>query len=152
MPSNCTRIDTDLVQKTQYKVPPNKTVKTPPLKPWLLPKFKPLHIDDWDNHGLSNLFPNIDTHDLFKLFSFFFTDEIMDKLVKWTNKHAEFYPLDEKTEHSRLWQPTCKQELYVYFGVLIHMGITIESCIEDYWKDLDIHGTKHIVKKYIVVS
>jgi hypothetical protein len=23
--------------------------------------------------------------------------------------------------------------LYTYFGVLIHMGITIESAIEDYW-------------------
>jgi hypothetical protein len=32
------------------------------------------------------------------------------------------------------------------------MGITIESCIEDYWKDLDTHGTEHIVKKYIAVS
>jgi hypothetical protein len=29
------------------------------------------------------------------------------------------------------------------------MGITIESTIEDYWKDLDTYGTEHIVKKYI---
>ena len=73
----------------------------------------------------------------------------MDKLVEWTNKHAELYPPDEETERPRLWQPTCRQELYAYFGVLIHIGITIESSIEDYWKDLNIHGTKHIVKKYI---
>ena len=75
----------------------------------------------------------------------------MDKLVEWTNKHAELYP-PEETEHPRPWQPTCKQELYAYFGVLIHMGITIESCIEDYWKDLNTHGCEHIVKKYISIN
>jgi len=31
------------------------------------------------------------------------------------------------------------------------MGITIESCIKDYWKDLDTYGTEHIVKKYILI-
>ena len=39
MPSNHARIDADLVQKTQYKIPPNKTVKNPPPKLWLLPEF-----------------------------------------------------------------------------------------------------------------
>ena len=132
MPSNRARIDADLVQKTQYKVPPNKTAKKPPPKPWPLPEFEPLHIDDWDNHGSPNLPPNVNTHDPFKLFSLFFTDEIMDKLVEWTNEHAELYPLDEEAEHPRPWQPTCKQELYAYFTVQIHIGITVESCIEDY--------------------
>ena len=73
----------------------------------------------------------------------------MDKLAEWTNKHAELYPLD--TDQARAWQPTCKQELYAYFAVQIHMGITIESCIEDYWKDLNTHGTEHIIKKYMGV-
>ena len=31
------------------------------------------------------------------------------------------------------------------------MGITIESCIKDYWKNLNTYGTEHIVKKYIGV-
>jgi hypothetical protein len=73
----------------------------------------------------------------------------MDKLAEWTNKHTELFPPDEEKEYSQLWTPTCKEELYAYFGVLIHMGITIESTIEDYWKDLDTYGTEHIVKKYI---
>ena len=149
MPSNRTRIDIDLVQSTQYNVPPHKTAKIPPPKPWPLPNFEPLHIDNFDDHGSPNLPPKVDTHDPFKLFSLFFTEDIMDKLVEWTNKHAELYPPDEETEHPRLWQPTCRQELYAYFGVLIHMGITIESSIEDYWKDLNTHGTEHIVKKYM---
>jgi Transposase IS4 len=39
--------------------------------------------------------------------------------------------------------------LYAYFGVLIYMGITIESSIEDYWGDLEPAGAGHIVKNYI---
>ena len=27
--------------------------------------------------------------------------------------------------------------LYTYFGMLIHIGITIELAIKDYWKDLN---------------
>ena len=149
MPSNRATINTDLVQKTQYKVPPNKTAKTPLPKPWPLPKFKPLYITDWDNHSLLNLPPNINTHNPFKLFSLFFTDEIIDKLVEWTNKHTELYPSDKDNKHPRLQQPTCKQELYAYFAVQIYIGITIESCIKDYWKDLTTYGTKYIVKRYM---
>ena len=149
MPSNRARINANLIQKTQYKVPPNKTAKTPPPEPWPLPEFEPLHITDWDDHGLLNLPPNINTHDPFKLFSLFFTDKIIDKLVEWINKHAELYPLDKDNEYPRLQQPTCKQELYAYFAVQIYMRITIESCIKDYWKDLTTYGTKYIVKRYM---
>ena len=76
----------------------------------------------------------------------------MDKLVAWTNKYAELYPPDKEKEHLRLWQPTCKQELYAYFAVLIYIGITIESAIKDYWKDLDTYGTEYIVKKHIGIN
>ena len=48
------------------------------------------------------------------------------------NKHAELYLPEEETEHLRLWQPICKQELYTYFRVLIYIGITIELYIKDY--------------------
>ena len=82
MPSNRATIDADLIQKTQYKVPPNKTAKTPPPKPQPLPKFKPLYITDWDDHGSPNLPPNINIHNPFGLFSLFFMDKIMDKLIK----------------------------------------------------------------------
>ena len=55
MPSNRTRINADLVQKTQYNVPPNRIAKKPCPKPWPLPKSEPLHINDWDDHGSLNL-------------------------------------------------------------------------------------------------
>ena len=82
MPSNRSKINIDLVQPTQYNVRPNQSAKKPCPKPWPLPKFKPLHINDWDDHGSPNLPPNVNTHDPVKLFSLFFIDEIMDKLVE----------------------------------------------------------------------
>ena len=41
------------------------------------------------------------------------------------------------------------QELYTYFSVLIHIGITIESAIKDYWGDLELAGISYIIKNYI---
>ena len=45
---------------------------------------------------------------------------------------------------------TSRKELYVYFGVLIYIGITIKSAIKDYWGDLEEDGCSYIVKKYIL--
>ena len=100
MPRNRARINADLIQKTQYNIPLNKTVKTPPLKPWLLPHFKPLHIDNWDDYGSPNLPLDVDQHNPYKLFSLFFTEDIINKLVEWTNKYTELYPLYKETEHA----------------------------------------------------
>jgi len=73
--------------------------KKPCPKPWPLPKFEPLYIDDWDDHSLPNLPSNVNIHDPFELFSLFFIDKIIDKLVEWINKHEELYPLDKEKEH-----------------------------------------------------
>ena len=146
MPSNCARINIDLVQKTQYNVPLNKTAKTAPPKLQPLPKFEPLHINNQDHYGLLNLPLNVDIHNPFGLFSLFFMDEIVNKLIEWINRYAELYPLDKEKENLYIWQPICKQELYAYFRVFIYMGLTIELAIEGYWKDLNTHGTEHIIK------
>lgn len=76
----------------------------------------------------------------------------MDKLVQWINNFAEAYLTPEEKApkgRPRLWQPIFREELYAYFGVLIHMGISTESSIEDYWGSLETHGSEYIVKKYI---
>ena len=60
MSSNRARIDVNLVQKTQYNVPPNKTAKIASPKPWRLPEFEPLHINNWDDHSSLNLPLDVD--------------------------------------------------------------------------------------------
>jgi len=75
--------------------------------------------------------------------------KLTNKLVEWTNEYVELYPPDKEKEHLYIWQPIYKQKLYAYFGILIYIGITIELCIKDYWKDLNTYNTKYIVKKYM---
>jgi len=70
--------------------------KKPLPKPWPLPKFKPLYIKHWDNYSILKLPSNVNIHDPFKLFSLFFIDKIIDKLV---NKYAELYSLNKEKEH-----------------------------------------------------
>ena len=152
MPSKRTSNDIYFVLPTQYNVQPNRIAKEPPPEPWPLPDFTPLNIHDFNDHGKPNLPPDLNLHDPFALFSQFFTDDIMDRLVEWTNTYAGLHPAKEDEghpEHPRKWTRTCKEELYAYLAVLIHMGISAEPCIEDYWGDLESHGSKHIVSKYI---
>ena len=76
--------------------------KTPPLKPWPLPHFKPLYINNWDDYSLLNLPLDVDQYDPYKLFSLFFIEDIINKLMEWINKYVELYPSYKETEHARL--------------------------------------------------
>ena len=46
MPSNRTRIDADLFGRLNIMFLQNRIAKKPCPKPWPLPKFEPLYIDD----------------------------------------------------------------------------------------------------------
>ena len=48
----------------------------------------------------------------------------------------------------RLQFPICRRELYIYFRVVIYIGITIELAIEDYW-GLITKGAAYKVIEYI---
>ena len=73
----------------------------------------------------------------------------MDELIEWINKYTELYPIEKEAEFTHKWKPTDRQELYTYFSMLIHMGITIESSIKDYWGNLELASAGHVVKNYI---
>ena len=89
MPSKRTSNDIDFVEPTQYNIQPNYIAKEPPPKPWPLPNFNSLHINDFHNHGKPNLPPNIKQSNPFAIFSQFFTNKIMDQLAEWTNIYIE---------------------------------------------------------------
>jgi hypothetical protein len=72
-------------------------------------------------------------------------------MASWTNTYAETNPVPEEEApegRARPWFPTCRRELYAYFGVVIYMGITIEPAIEDYW-GLITKGAAYKVTEYI---
>ena len=50
---------------------------------------------------------------------------------------------------ARPWFPIYRRELYIYFRVVIYIGIIVELAIEDYW-GLIIKGAAYKVIEYIL--
>ena len=152
MPSKSTFLDPNIIQHTKYVVPPSRVAKKLPPKPWPLPKFNPFIIDNYNAHREPCLPPNTNTNNPIALFNLFYTNKIIDKLIEQTNAYTDEQQALEDEDAPptrRKWIPTFREELYTYFGVLIHIGLTAESAIKNYQGDLDEDGYSHIVKKYI---
>jgi hypothetical protein len=89
-----------------------KLPKKPPPKPWLLPKFSPLQIDNWYDLGEASVSSSLERHDPMAIFQLFFTPEteMMEKMVLWTNEYA-LYRQPTDVRRRRPWKPATKQEL-----------------------------------------
>src|ERR1700733_12535574 len=87
--------------------------------------------------------------DPWQLFKLVWIDELIDRLVKHTNKNAKLHPPPEDKDFPYRWKPTLRQELYAYLAVLIYMGLHIESSIEDYWRPNFNYGTMHVIRNFI---
>ena len=71
------------------------------------------------------------------LFELFFSKEQLEIIVKHINDYVDYldlFELDEKAENKRLhrWKPMTVDELYMYLGIRIYMGIHIENKIRFY--------------------
>jgi hypothetical protein len=115
--------DIDLVQKD---LKPRAHPKLPYPEPTQLPAFEPLQIDNYDAPGTPNIPSGLDQHDPMALFCLFFTDEMVEKMVRWTNEYAtDYQPSKEDAPLGRVWRPINRRELYAYFGVVIYMGVVV---------------------------
>jgi len=85
-----------------------------------------------NEYGQPKLPANINNNNPLQLFKLFWTDEWIDRLVEYTNGNAELYPALEDKDFPRRWKPTSRQEMHAYLAVVIHMGLHIESSIEEY--------------------
>jgi len=92
--------DEDFVKPTRYNIPPTRTAKNPPLKPWPLPKFHPLKIKNDNIYGSSNLPADVDLHDPYQIFKLFWTDELLNMLAEYTNKYMELHLTPEDKERA----------------------------------------------------
>jgi hypothetical protein len=132
--------DHDFVPPTQYK---SSRTKQP--RPSLLSqleqilKFEAMELKNVQ--GSSRVPYTSSPEDLFSLF---FTDSILDRIVRCTNLNAERVRVDPVTTraknirfHDSLnqlpWKPVTPYEILVYFGILIYMGIHVEPHINNYW-------------------
>jgi len=98
------------------------------------------------NHTTSSgQIPNtIDSSSPEALFTLFFTDSVIDRIVRCTNVNAEsvrVHPVNSRAQNIRFhdsynqlpWKPVTSSEILAYLGILIYMGIYTTPNINDYW-------------------
>jgi hypothetical protein len=91
---------------------------------------------------------SVSSTDPFAIFSLFFTDEILQEIVDFTNQNIKEPDLSKPHSRSHSWYNTTLPEIKVYLGILIYMGLHIENQIEDYWST-DEDSPQHAVRKYM---
>ena len=147
--------DIALVRRPEYKKLPTGMKREPPPDPDpVMTEWQPLQIkpDREHSHGHSQLPPGVDDTNGIELFQLFFTDALLNELACYSNcSDEEYYRESGKTtaEFARAWKPTCRQELYVYLGVLLYMALQHEPSISDYWKTSDGFLPDHPLRNYI---
>src|SRR5947207_10005614 len=127
--------DHDFVPPTQYK--PSRTKQKPsgfsPLK--LIPRFKAMDLNRTTSS--SQLLNTINSSSPEALFTLFFTDSVIDRIVQCTNINAENVradPVASRAPNIRFhnscnqlpWKPVTPSEILAYLGISIYMGIHTE--------------------------
>ena len=141
--------DADFVKPDQYIVPKHKKAKIPPPEPWPLPDFNPFPIDTPYTDGAPNLPLHVDPTDPLALFRLIWTDDLLKELAAHTNEYARLHPYREykdknrKVTRPRKWKPTSPRELLTFLAVTIHMGLSPERDIEEYWTTTRKKGVDH---------
>jgi hypothetical protein len=144
--------DHDFVPPTKYK--PSQAKKQPPgFSPFkLIPKFEAM---DLNHTTSSSQIPDaIDSSSPEALFNLFFTDSVINRIVRCTNINAESTRADPVTSraqnirfhdsHNQLpWKSVTSSEILAYLGILIYMGIHVEPHINDYWNTDGETGPVH---------
>lgn len=89
------------------------------------------------NEGIQTHTVNINSTaiDVFKLF---FNDGFVNLIVRETNVYANQVLLSTRiSRNSRLnnWTDTNSQEIQVFFGIFIWMGLNVRPALSDYWSN-----------------
>jgi hypothetical protein len=87
----------------------------------------------------------------FDYFTLFFTPELFSTITKHTNQYAAQQRLFNIQERQCEWDPLISEELYVFLGVIIYMGIHLEPEISMYWNTDFNKGPLHPVSNHITL-
>src|ERR1700712_5395506 len=84
------------------------------------------------------------------LFKLYFTQEIMEGIIEYTNRNYKLKATTNSKPQSRLrgWKPISIPELYTYLAIIIYQGLHRENKLKDYW-NTDKFTPDHIVRKYM---
>jgi hypothetical protein len=73
----------------------------------------------------------------------FITDEIIDLMVRETNRYAEQYlqahQVSRRSKY-REWKPATDEEMLKFFGIIIEMGLVQMPRLNHYWSSSQLYG------------
>ena len=102
-------------------------------------------------HGVGKLSTDVASTP-YRVFSLFFTDEILHKLVEYTNEYAAEYASKEDKPFARKWHSTSLQQLRAYIATYIYMEIHSQSQVSDYWnRDLSKEPLHPLIYDHIAL-
>jgi hypothetical protein len=137
---------------------PNNTPKARSLKE-ILAEFKPIDqviyepIELEPHRDVQALLPptfSTKSHP-FDYFTLFFTPQLFSTITKHTNQYVAIQRRENVQERQREWDPLIPEELYVFLGVIIYIGIHLEPSISMYW-NIDFNkGPLHPVSNHITL-
>ena len=84
-------------------------------------------------------------------FALFFTPTLLQIITSNTNRYANLQRMRVKQERARQWRDLVVEEIYVFLGVLIYMGIHEEPRIDMYWNTDKTRGPIHTVSTHIAL-
>lgn len=85
----------------------------------------------------------------FDYFTLFFTRDLFQTITINTNRYANLYKLHVSQERAREWSDLLVEQLYVFLGVVIYMGVHNEPRIDMYWNTDFNKGPLHTVPNHI---
>ena len=87
----------------------------------------------------------------FDYFSLFFSHDLFRTITTNTNRYASKQRLHIAEERAREWTDLVVEELYVFVGIMIYMGVHNEPQIEMYW-NIDFNtGPLHSIASHIPI-
>ncbi|KAF8847383.1 hypothetical protein BDZ45DRAFT_330196 [Acephala macrosclerotiorum] len=85
----------------------------------------------------------------FDYFSLFFTPDLFQTITTNTNRYASIQQLRVAQERAREWTNLLVEELYVFIGTIIYMGVHEEPAVEMYWNTDFNKGPLHSISSHI---
>ena len=113
--------------------------------------FEPFQVEDQQPaHALlpSNFPPNPHPYDFFTLF---FTPSLIKTITTNTNRYASKQRIYAVAEGLREWTDLLFEELWVFIGVVIYMGVHVEPMAHIYWNTDFNTGPLHIIPTHITL-
>ena len=88
----------------------------------------------------------------FDYFTLYFTPELFETITKNTNQYAAIQRIHVVEERLREWDSLVLEELYVFIGATIYMGIHEEPSLDIYWNTDINKGPLHTLPRHILAA